>query len=84
MSDNRIMTPPPPPPPSVSRSIPGLRPCFCSHVLTVNVSLCSLETLLNDSECPQDVKGIVAEGGKHCMFAYKRIDAKIAWPTTSS
>ncbi|XP_063229245.1 protein sprint isoform X2 [Bacillus rossius redtenbacheri] len=42
------------------------------------------ETLLNDSECPQDVKGVVAEGGKHCMFAYKRIDAKIAWPTTSS
>nr|CAD7266052.1 unnamed protein product [Timema shepardi] len=42
------------------------------------------ETLLNDGECPQDIKGIVSQVGKHCMFAYKRIDAKIAWPTTSS
>jgi len=42
------------------------------------------ETLLGDGECPQDIKGIVAQAGKHCMFAYKRIDAKIAWPRTSS
>ncbi|XP_049841852.1 protein sprint isoform X2 [Schistocerca gregaria] len=41
------------------------------------------ETLLADSECPQDVRGNVTSAGKHCMFAYKRIDAKIAWPRTS-
>ncbi|XP_036227060.2 protein sprint isoform X2 [Bactrocera oleae] len=39
------------------------------------------ETLLNDAECPQDVR--FASKGKHCMLAYKRIDAKIAWPTTT-
>ncbi|KAE8751178.1 hypothetical protein FOCC_FOCC002006 [Frankliniella occidentalis] len=42
------------------------------------------ETLLTDAECPQDVKGGVAQAGKHCMFAYKRTDAKIAWPRTAS
>ncbi|XP_034238046.1 protein sprint isoform X2 [Thrips palmi] len=42
------------------------------------------ETLLTDAECPQDVKGGVSQAGKHCMFAYKRIDAKIAWPRTAS
>ncbi|XP_059480304.1 protein sprint [Neocloeon triangulifer] len=41
------------------------------------------ETLLNDGECPQDVKDIVSQDGRHCVFAYKRIDAKIAWPRTS-
>ncbi|XP_025602606.1 protein sprint isoform X5 [Athalia rosae] len=34
------------------------------------------ETLLGDHECPQELS--------HCVFAYKRIDAKIAWPKTSS
>lgn len=34
------------------------------------------ETLLGDNECPQD---FMCEG-KHVMLAYKRIDAKIAWP----
>ncbi|XP_018896161.2 protein sprint [Bemisia tabaci] len=38
------------------------------------------ETLLKDDECPQDIKGAVTASGKHCMFAYKRMDAKIAWP----
>ncbi|KAJ1528711.1 hypothetical protein ONE63_007104 [Megalurothrips usitatus] len=42
------------------------------------------ETLLTEAECPQDVKGGVSQAGKHCMFAYKRIDAKIAWPRTAS
>ncbi|XP_054730491.1 protein sprint isoform X2 [Anastrepha obliqua] len=39
------------------------------------------ETLLNDVECPQDVR--FAAKGKHCILAYKRIDAKIAWPTAT-
>ncbi|XP_036141609.1 protein sprint isoform X3 [Monomorium pharaonis] len=34
------------------------------------------ETLLGDHECPQELS--------HCLFAYKRIDAKIAWPKNSS
>ncbi|XP_076683210.1 src homology 2 domain-containing protein sprint isoform X6 [Andrena cerasifolii] len=34
------------------------------------------ETLLGDHECPQELS--------HCLFAYKRIDAKIAWPKPSS
>ncbi|XP_034946737.1 protein sprint isoform X2 [Chelonus insularis] len=34
------------------------------------------ETLLGDHECPQELS--------HCLFAYKRIDAKIAWPKTTS
>ncbi|XP_014281699.1 protein sprint isoform X4 [Halyomorpha halys] len=42
------------------------------------------ETVLTDGECPQDVKGNVTSLGKHCMFAYKRIDAKIAWPKITS
>ncbi|XP_032593965.1 protein sprint isoform X2 [Drosophila grimshawi] len=40
------------------------------------------ETLLSDAECPQDAR--LAAKGKHCMLAYKRIDAKIAWPTTAT
>ncbi|XP_037936204.1 protein sprint-like [Teleopsis dalmanni] len=39
------------------------------------------ETLLSDIECPQDIR--LAAKGKHCMLAYKRIDAKIAWPTAT-
>ncbi|KAL9881270.1 src homology 2 domain-containing protein sprint isoform 6-T14 [Glossina fuscipes fuscipes] len=39
------------------------------------------ETILNDNECPQDIR--LAAKGKHCMLAYKRIDAKIAWPTAT-
>ncbi|XP_011505288.1 PREDICTED: protein sprint [Ceratosolen solmsi marchali] len=34
------------------------------------------ETLLGDQECPQEIS--------HCLFAYKRIDAKIAWPKTAN
>ncbi|KAF2902400.1 hypothetical protein ILUMI_03797, partial [Ignelater luminosus] len=34
------------------------------------------ETMLADNECPQDFMN----EGKHVMLAYKRIDAKIAWP----
>ncbi|XP_012215187.1 protein sprint isoform X3 [Linepithema humile] len=34
------------------------------------------ETLLGDHECPQELS--------HCLFAFKRIDAKIAWPKTNS
>lgn len=41
-----------------------------------------LETLLADNDCPQEAR--LTARGKHTMFAYKRIDAKIAWPTTSS
>ncbi|KAH8306581.1 hypothetical protein KR018_002850, partial [Drosophila ironensis] len=40
------------------------------------------ETLLTDAECPQDAR--LEAKGKHCMLAYKRIDAKIAWPTAHS
>ncbi|XP_035783874.1 uncharacterized protein LOC118462021 isoform X2 [Anopheles albimanus] len=39
------------------------------------------ETLLHDTECPQDVR--MTAKGKHFMIAYKRIDAKIAWPTVT-
>lgn len=34
------------------------------------------ETLLGDQECPQELS--------HCLFAFKRIDAKIAWPKTAT
>lgn len=40
------------------------------------------ETLLLESECPQEAR--LEARGKPCMLAYKRIEAKIAWPTTSS
>lgn len=40
------------------------------------------ETLLMDNDCPQEAR--LAARGKHCMLAYKRIDAKIAWPTMTS
>ncbi|CAB0002409.1 unnamed protein product [Nesidiocoris tenuis] len=42
------------------------------------------ETVLADTDCPQDLKGNLANSGQHCMFAYKRIDAKIAWPKNAS
>ncbi|KAF5308871.1 hypothetical protein FQR65_LT00571 [Abscondita terminalis] len=38
------------------------------------------ETMLADNECPQDFMN----GGKHVMLAYKRIEAKIAWPKQQS
>lgn len=38
------------------------------------------ETMLGDNECPQDFMN----QGKHVMLAYKRIDAKIAWPKQQS
>lgn len=34
------------------------------------------ETMLADNECPQEFMA----DGRHVMLAYKRIDAKIAWP----
>lgn len=39
----------------------------------------STETLMTDAECPQESR--LAARGQHCLFAYKRIEAKIAWPT---
>ena len=39
------------------------------------------ETLVGDLECPQQMKQDLASKGVHCMFAYKRLEAKIAWPT---
>ncbi|XP_037073336.1 protein sprint-like [Pollicipes pollicipes] len=39
------------------------------------------ETLVGDLECPQQVKQDLAAKGVHCMLAYKRLEAKIAWPT---
>lgn len=39
------------------------------------------ETLLLENDCPQEAR--LQARGKPCMLAYKRIDAKIAWPTTS-
>lgn len=35
-----------------------------------------------ETDCPQEAR-LVARG-KHCLLAYKRIDAKIAWPTMGS
>ncbi|XP_042221535.1 protein sprint-like isoform X2 [Homarus americanus] len=42
-----------------------------------------LETLLSDNECPHKVKSDLTTHGFHCTFAFKRIDAKIAWPILS-
>lgn len=36
------------------------------------------ETLLQDNECPQEVSALTQ---KKCVFIYRRLDAKIAWPT---
>ena len=41
----------------------------------------SSETLVGDLECPQQMKQELASKGVHCMFSYKRLEAKIAWPT---
>lgn len=46
-----------------------------------SIKLCFLtESMLGDNECPQDFMN----QGKHIMLAYKRIDAKIAWPKQQS
>lgn len=42
-----------------------------------------LESLLTDNECPHKVKSDLTNSGSHCTFAFKRIDAKIAWPILS-
>ncbi|XP_063591203.1 protein sprint-like isoform X1 [Penaeus indicus] len=42
-----------------------------------------LESLLADNECPHKVKSDLTTHGFHCTFAFKRIDAKIAWPFLS-
>ncbi|XP_064091398.1 protein sprint-like isoform X1 [Macrobrachium nipponense] len=42
-----------------------------------------LESLLTDNECPHKVKSDLTNHGFHCTFAFKRIDAKIAWPILS-
>ncbi|XP_071517730.1 protein sprint isoform X2 [Panulirus ornatus] len=42
-----------------------------------------LESLLTDCECPHKVKSDLTTHGFHCTFAFKRIDAKIAWPILS-
>ncbi|XP_043189172.1 protein sprint-like isoform X3 [Amphibalanus amphitrite] len=39
------------------------------------------ETLLGDLDCPQHIKQELTARGTHCMLAYKRLEAKIAWPT---
>lgn len=41
------------------------------------------ESLLADNECPHKVKSDLTTHGFHCTFAFKRIDAKIAWPFLS-
>ncbi|XP_076030151.1 src homology 2 domain-containing protein sprint isoform X2 [Oratosquilla oratoria] len=38
------------------------------------------ESLLGDLECPHKVKWDLTSHGFHCTFAFKRTDAKIAWP----
>jgi Ras and Rab interactor 2/3 len=61
----------------------GKRRLCCRKFSFLNANLfCSLETALLDSECPQDAR--IAARGKHCILAYKRIDAKIAWPTSTA
>lgn len=42
------------------------------------------EFLLSETDCPQDIKSSTTACGSHCLFAYKRIDAKIAWPHSPS
>ncbi|VVC35873.1 Hypothetical protein CINCED_3A000453 [Cinara cedri] len=42
------------------------------------------EFLLSETDCPQDIKSSTSASGSHCLFAYKRIDAKIAWPHSPS
>lgn len=42
------------------------------------------EFLLQETDCPQDIKSSTTACGNHCLFAYKRIDAKIAWPHSPS
>lgn len=49
---------------------------FFSFELSWKCNAIFVETMLMDNECPQDFM----KEGKHTMLAYKRIDAKIAWP----
>lgn len=46
------------------------------------VFLCviSLESHMADADCPQIIKGDSIASGKSCHFAFKRLDANIAWP----
>lgn len=50
---------------------------------SIMFSLLFTESLLTDNECPHKVKSDLINSGSHCTFAFKRIDAKIAWPILS-
>lgn len=41
------------------------------------------ETLLHGNECPLTVRLDLNSSGKAHFFAYKRIEAKIAWPSSA-
>lgn len=56
---------------------PGKNPDFViNSVYIIKIEVKFSETLLGDQESPQELS--------HCLFAYKRIDAKIAWPKTDT
>lgn len=55
------------------------RSFWFAHALNMFFFCSSAETLMTDAECPQESR--LAARGQHCLFAYKRIEAKIAWPT---
>lgn len=59
-----------------------LRTCSILCRKLTHVVFLDAETPLLDTECPQESR--LAARGQHCLFAYKRVEAKIAWPTQPS
>ena len=51
----------------------------------MNQSFCDItESQLNEAECPYIVKGDIKLQDKDHYFAFKRLDANIAWPRHTS
>jgi len=57
---------------------------YFNHCILYQLYFFILEFLLSETDCPQDIKSSTSASGSHCLFAYKRIDAKIAWPHSPS
>ena len=60
--------------------------CLCQYglcVLLLNVSVGMIsESQLGDNQCPQILKKDNLAAGKESFFAFKRLGATIAWPSS--
>ena len=68
------------------RFVCAVAECLCQYglcVLLLNVSVGMIsESQLGDNQCPQILKKDNLAAGKESFFAFKRLGATIAWPSS--